>query len=56
METFPFTLSINDFQHEFAKLLQAFRTPGSGYDLLQVLFLDPIFNSDFKLRGLILSL
>ena len=36
METFPFTLSINDFPPEFAKLLQAFRTQGSGYELIQV--------------------
>lgn len=36
METFPFTLSIDDFPPEFAKLLQAFRTQGSGYELIQV--------------------
>jgi len=36
METFPFTISIDDFPPEFAKLLHAFRTPGSGYELIQV--------------------
>lgn len=36
METFPFTISIDDFPPEFAKLLQAFRTQGSGYELIQV--------------------
>jgi haloalkane dehalogenase len=36
METFPFTVSINDFPHDFARLLQAFRTRESGYELLQV--------------------
>jgi haloalkane dehalogenase len=36
METFPFTISINDFTPDFAKLLQAFRTQGSGYELIQV--------------------
>ena len=36
METFPFTISIDDFPPDFAKLLQAFRTKGSGYELIQV--------------------
>jgi haloalkane dehalogenase len=36
METFPFTLSIDDFPPEFAKLLEAFRTQGSGYEIIQV--------------------
>jgi haloalkane dehalogenase len=36
METFPFTVSIDDFPADFAKLLQAFRTKGSGYELIQV--------------------
>jgi pimeloyl-ACP methyl ester carboxylesterase len=36
METFPFTISIDDFPPEFAKLLHAFRTQGSGYELIQV--------------------
>lgn len=36
METFPFTVSINDFSPDFAKLLQEFRTKRSGYDLIQV--------------------
>jgi pimeloyl-ACP methyl ester carboxylesterase len=36
METFPFTISIADFPHDFAKLLQAFRTRESGYKLIQV--------------------
>jgi haloalkane dehalogenase len=36
METFPFTVSINDFPPDFAKLLQAFRTRESGYELIQV--------------------
>jgi haloalkane dehalogenase len=36
METFPFTVSINDFPHDFARWLQAFRTRESGYELLQV--------------------
>jgi haloalkane dehalogenase len=36
METFPFTISIDDFPPDFAKLLQAFRTRESGYELIQV--------------------
>lgn len=36
METFPFTISINDFPPDFAKLLQAFRIRESGYELIQV--------------------
>ena len=36
METFPFTISIEDFPPDFANLLQAFRTKGSGYELIQV--------------------
>ena len=36
METFPFTISIDDFPPEFAKLLQAFRTRESCYELIQV--------------------
>ncbi len=36
METFPFTISIDDFPPDFAKLLQAFRISESGYELIQV--------------------
>jgi haloalkane dehalogenase len=36
METFPFIISIDDFPAEFAKLLQTFRTQGSGFELIQV--------------------
>jgi pimeloyl-ACP methyl ester carboxylesterase len=36
METFPFTISIDDFPPEFAKLLQAFRNRKTGYELIQV--------------------
>lgn len=36
METFPFTVSLDDFPPDFAKLLQVFRTKESGYELIQV--------------------
>ena len=36
METFPFTISIDDFPPDFAKLLQAFRIRESCYELIQV--------------------
>jgi haloalkane dehalogenase len=36
METFPFTVSVDDFSPEFAKLLKAFRTKETGYELIQV--------------------
>jgi haloalkane dehalogenase len=36
METFPFTIPINDFTSNFAHLLRAFRTEGSGYELIQI--------------------
>ena len=36
METFPFTFTIDVFPPEFAKLIQAFRTPEQGYQLIQV--------------------
>ena len=36
METFPFTFTIDVFPPEFAKLIQAFRIPEQGYQLIQV--------------------
>lgn len=36
METFPFTFTMEDLTAERAKLFQAFRTTGQGYQLIQV--------------------